>query len=85
MTFWKEGPSTKPKYGDENLAERFVWIPYVAAHISCDQMERVPGASWQKAPRRCQADFSVIATHYQSDAFQLAQCLARAATLLILL
>ena len=26
MTFWKEGRSTKPKYGDENLAERFVWI-----------------------------------------------------------
>ena len=31
------------------------------------------------------ADLSAISTHYQSDAFQLAQCLATAATLLILL
>ena len=40
--------SQNPAYRDENLDNWFDWIPYVAAHTSCDQMERVPGASWQR-------------------------------------
>ena len=59
LRYCADVPINGPICGDKNLAERCVWIPYVEAHTSCDQMERAPGASWQKALRRCRADFSV--------------------------
>ena len=42
LRYCADVPINGPIYGDENLAERCVWIPYVEAHTSCDQMERAP-------------------------------------------
>jgi len=56
--------------------ERRAWI-----FGSIAWMEACAGCILAKNQRRCQADLSLTSTHYQSEAFQLAQCALTSATL----